>query len=219
MRREVIGLVSRCILNNPCNSKNPAISGEIARSAKEVLFMVSSCRFPAISSLVRGLIVVSLAVSSICGVTRTAAQTPLVKPVPKSNLVAQHQPITRRKFQPFCYDWFGCREHSCTAADAGHNPGPAQGGRGSSCCSPGCATCTRPVFEGSFQCHRGHPREHDPAGYSRSALFQRRLSQLCQQPAAQAATILLALPRTFAVSANSLTPFRRLECGRTTLET
>ncbi len=56
--------------------------------------MVPSCRFPAISSLVRGLIVVSLAVSSICGVTRTAAQTPLVKPVPKSNLVAQHQPIT-----------------------------------------------------------------------------------------------------------------------------
>ena len=56
--------------------------------------MVSSCRFPAISSLVRGLIVVSLAVSSICSVTRAAAQTPLVKPLPKSNLVAQHQPIT-----------------------------------------------------------------------------------------------------------------------------
>src|SRR5579859_5981643 len=55
--------------------------------------MVSSCRFPALSRLVRGLIVVSLAVSSICCVTGTTAQSPMVKPVPKSHLVAQHLPV------------------------------------------------------------------------------------------------------------------------------
>src|SRR4051794_31669441 len=55
--------------------------------------MNSSCRFPVQKTLVRGLFVVSLIVSSICGVTSAVAQTSAVKPVNKSNLVMQHQPV------------------------------------------------------------------------------------------------------------------------------
>ena len=52
--------------------------------------MDSGCRFP-VKHLVRGLALVAL--TAIIGVTTTAAQAPVVKPVNKSNMVLQHQRI------------------------------------------------------------------------------------------------------------------------------
>ena len=90
----------------------------------------------------------------------------------------------RQKSRSRHHHCFGShRQYSCTPADAGHNPGPTQGRRCSSYSTPGRGLAGA-VVEGPLQCHSWHSRKQHPAGYSRSALFQRRLSQLCQQPAA-----------------------------------
>ena len=54
--------------------------------------MVSSCRFPAVSNLVRGLVVLSLAVLANGGVTRVVAQTSVSQPS-KSSIRVGSQPI------------------------------------------------------------------------------------------------------------------------------
>ena len=54
--------------------------------------MVSSCRFPVVSNLVRGLIVLSLAVLAIGGITRAVAQTSASQPS-KSSIRVGSQPV------------------------------------------------------------------------------------------------------------------------------
>jgi FtsP/CotA-like multicopper oxidase with cupredoxin domain len=56
--------------------------------------MVSSCRFPKLQSLVRGLIVVPLALLCIGSATRAAAQTSAVRSAPKSTIKVGTQPVT-----------------------------------------------------------------------------------------------------------------------------
>ncbi|HEY1987714.1 MAG TPA: choice-of-anchor D domain-containing protein [Terracidiphilus sp.] len=55
--------------------------------------MVSSCRFPDLSNLVRGLIAISLAVCSVGSVSQAAAQAPVVNPSAKSTATVGTQPV------------------------------------------------------------------------------------------------------------------------------